>query len=219
MDEVVLDIEGVEEDGLDGPARGLRIVTDRGPIACVLHRAKDAARAVICVGGVGGGLDGPSAIYPRLGDELSARGRTVLRLAYRKPAQTEECLADVNAGIAVLTGMRLRKFALVGHSFGGEIVIRTAALCPAVRAVVAIASHRRGAIDYAPRLAPRPLLLLHGTTDTVVPDRDSREIFARAGLPKTLRLLVGADHVLSQAADEAFTLVRDWLNANFPATD
>jgi len=39
-----------------------------------------------------------------------------------------------------------------------------------------------------------PLLLLHGTRDTIVPPEMGEQIFARAGEPKTLHLIQGAGH-------------------------
>jgi uncharacterized protein len=43
-------------------------------------------------------------------------------------------------------------------------------------------------------LAPRPLLIIHGTRDSVVPTADSRANFAAAGRPKELWLVERATH-------------------------
>ena len=43
----------------------------------MLHAVEKAERAVLCVGGAGGSLDGPAMLYPRLGLEMRALGLTV----------------------------------------------------------------------------------------------------------------------------------------------
>lgn len=217
MDELTVNIVGIEPGAEIGGARAITIKTDRGTISTVLHATPPSRHVVVCVGGVGGGLDGPAMIYPRLGRELPSKGLAVFRLAYRKPGDTIECLADMMAGLGFLQSIGCTRVALVGHSFGGEIVIRAAAANPIVTAVVTIASRLQGAIDQVAEIAPRPLLLIHGDADEVLSDDCSRQLYARAGEPRTLRIIAGADHVLSQAPDEAFAIVRDWLVANFPA--
>jgi pimeloyl-ACP methyl ester carboxylesterase len=44
------------------------------------------------------------------------------------------------------------------------------------------------------RLAPRPLLLIHGTADRLVPPDEARALFERAGSPRQLELLPGIGH-------------------------
>lgn len=55
-------------------------------------------------------------------------------------------------------------------------------------------------IDHVARIAPRPLLLMHGTRDSVVPARMSERLHAAAREPKELWLIDGADHY--EAMDE-----------------
>lgn len=49
-------------------------------------------------------------------------------------------------------------------------------------------------VDDVGRIAPRPLLLLHGTADEVVLPEDADALLAAAGEPKELRLVPGAAH-------------------------
>lgn len=49
--------------------------------------------------------------------------------------------------------------------------------------------------DAVARLAPLPLLLLHGENDEVVPPHHARQLFAAAGEPKTLWLLPDTRHI------------------------
>jgi uncharacterized protein len=58
-------------------------------------------------------------------------------------------------------------------------------------------------VDDVARIAPRPLLLLHGTADDVVLPEDVDALFAAAGEPKELRLVPGAAHTETIAAGGA----------------
>ncbi len=51
------------------------------------------------------------------------------------------------------------------------------------------------AANYIARIAPIPLLLLHGTADTVVPYDHSARLFAMAGEPKNLIAVEGGGHI------------------------
>ena len=58
-------------------------------------------------------------------------------------------------------------------------------------------------IEVVDRIAPRPLLLIHGERDGLIPVTNSRLIYARAGQPKELWVLGGLDHCrgLAEACD------------------
>lgn len=47
------------------------------------------------------------------------------------------------------------------------------------------------------RLAPRPLLVIHGMQDLGIPPEEGKALFEMAGQPKELWLVPGADHVSS----------------------
>lgn len=49
--------------------------------------------------------------------------------------------------------------------------------------------------DYASKIAPRPLLILHGDRDRTIPVRMAQEIYAKALEPKRLWIVEGADHL------------------------
>lgn len=65
-------------------------------------------------------------------------------------------------------------------------------------------------------LAGRPLLVVHGEEDAVVPVRQAREVFARAGEPKELALVPGGDHQLIVGHERAAAAVLAWLAKMFP---
>lgn len=62
------------------------------------------------------------------------------------------------------------------------------------------------------KIAPRPLLLIHGTGDDVVPYGHAEKLNERAGDPKRLITLPGAGHQLRQNP-EAVSKVLEWLKA------
>ena len=51
-----------------------------------------------------------------------------------------------------------------------------------------------GAVDAVGKLAPRPLLLLHGTADEIVPPWHSEMVYTNARSPKRLYMAAGAKH-------------------------
>jgi fermentation-respiration switch protein FrsA (DUF1100 family) len=50
------------------------------------------------------------------------------------------------------------------------------------------------AIDVVDKISPRPLLLMHGTHDRAVAVWQSQALFDRAGQPKDIWILDGAEH-------------------------
>jgi alpha-beta hydrolase superfamily lysophospholipase len=67
------------------------------------------------------------------------------------------------------------------------------------------------------RIAPRPLLLLHPSVDTVTPTEQSIEMFRHAGMPTDLHLVSGIDHfIFSDDNELVLNVVRDWLAKHLP---
>jgi len=211
-DELQMRILGVEPGDEVAGARKLYLHTSRGDIPVIMHAAENASRAVLCVCGAIGGYDGPAMLYPRLGLVMPHTGFAVARMNYRQPNEFDECVLDTLAALTFLKGVGHTQAALVGHSFGGAVVINAGTLSPVVKTVVAVSSQLAGAHVVA-ELAPRPLLLIHGTADTVLPDECSRMLYERAREPKLLKLVDGADHRLSGHGEELFVLIGDWLKA------
>jgi uncharacterized protein len=67
--------------------------------------------------------------------------------------------------------------------------------------------------DVVGKIAPRPLLLLHASTDSVTPTEQSIVLFQKAGMPTDLHLVANVDHFMF-AENNALVieLVRTWLN-------
>src|ERR1700691_994504 len=213
-DELNLRIIGVEPGREPGNeiagVRHLKLRTTRGDIPIIIHAADPPGRAVLCISGALGGFDGPGMLYLRLGQELPPLGITVARLNYRMPNELGECVLDTMAGLTCLHAMQYERAALVGHSFGGAVAINAGTLAPMVTTVIAVSSQLFGAHVVA-ELAPRPLLLLHGTADTILPHQCSERIYDRAQDPRTLKLFPGVGHRFNEAPDELLDTVRDWL--------
>ena len=190
----------------------MQLGTDRGPVECRHYAVERAAEAAIFVGGVGGGWDSPAReLYARLAEALVAEGIASLRVRFRHPTVLDEAVFDVLAGARYLERLGVRSLALVGHSFGGAVVIRAGARTDAARTVVALATQAFGA-EPAAELSPRcSLLVVHGTDDRVLRPVNAELVHELAREPKRLVVLTGAGHGLDESADEVLRLVRDWL--------
>jgi uncharacterized protein len=66
--------------------------------------------------------------------------------------------------------------------------------------------------DVVGGIAPRPLLLLHASTDSVTPTEQSIALFQKAGMPTDLHLVADVDHFMFAEDNEMVTdIVRTWL--------
>jgi pimeloyl-ACP methyl ester carboxylesterase len=179
-----------------------------------------AGRGAVFVGGAGGGFDTPVKgwLYPRLCEGLRDEGIAGLRDRYHHPNDLAECVLDVLAGISFLQADHVASVALVGHSFGGAVAIRAAALSPEVRTCVALSSQTHGA-GPASSLGPRcSLLLAHGLADEILPPECSRQIYRTAREPKRLVLKENVRHGLNEWADELPGLLSQWIQTELTAT-
>ncbi len=60
-------------------------------------------------------------------------------------------------------------------------------------------------------IAPRPLLVVHGSNDNVVPPEEASIIYSAALNPKELIMVKGADHQFSSHYSEIWEIFLDWL--------
>jgi alpha/beta superfamily hydrolase len=195
---------------LDDNTTDVVLRTSRGDIRCIMHPA-DGEATVIWVCGAFGGLDGPSfGIFKDLSEELVMEGITSLRLDYRVPGYLPQCVPDVLMGIHFLSQDGAKNIGLVGHSFGGAVVIQAGVLSTQVKTVVGLSSQTYGANPVG-RLSPKPLLLVHGERDQNLPADCSRQIYQWAGEPKELVIYQDNGHFLRECHDELHNLLKDWL--------
>jgi pimeloyl-ACP methyl ester carboxylesterase len=176
----------------------MEVITADGVIACIRH-GLDAGEdtAILYLGGALGGFSGPAGgLYHALGRELGG-----VRIHYRKPGRMEDCLMDVLLVQHLLARRGVERTVLIGHSFGGAVAIGAGVLLgPGTVAVAALSTQVPGT-EQVERLAGRPLLLVHGDADGVLPDMCSRNVFARAEEPKELVILPGEGHLLEKDPD------------------
>jgi dienelactone hydrolase len=181
-----------------------------GHVQCEFFKA-DSDKGVIYMHGVGGGTHGPSNIYHPLAEDLLKSGISSLLIHCRYDSDLDECIADVLACIDYLDKkFNINKIGLIGWSFGGAVVLSAAAADRRVKTVVTVASQSYGTKDVS-QIAPRPILLIHGTGDKTLSFECSVDIADRASQPKKLMLFPGADHGISQNKGEMYQLVREWF--------
>ncbi|MBW3558755.1 MAG: lysophospholipase [Proteobacteria bacterium] len=181
-----------------------------GPVFGRLQPAQGEA-AVLWVFGSGGGLGGPAGgLYTRLGKQLCGEGVASLELDYRRPGVLRDCVLDLLVGAAWLETEGKARLILVGHSFGGAVVITAAAASPAVIAVAALSSQTAGTQPVAD-LAPRPVIFIHGEADEILPARCSQDLHARAGEPKDLILYPNCRHGLDACRQDLDRDLLAWL--------
>ncbi|PWC33108.1 dienelactone hydrolase family protein [Azospirillum sp. TSO35-2] len=191
----------------------LSLETDRGPIEARYYPAAGANLAALWVGGVGGGFDTPArGLYPRLCADLTTDGVASLRLRFRDPRDLEEAVYDVLCGLSFLGRQGIHHVALIGHSFGGAVVIQAAASNRgAVCTVITLATQGYGTEPVHDLSCP--ILLIHGEADEILPPSCSIHVHRKAHDPKKLVLVPGTGHALDEAAEAVCREVRDWLGA------
>ena len=207
---------------------GYRIVrlaiseTKNNVVECRYYKAEftDSKAAVIYVGGVGGGWDSPAKeLYPRLSQKLAKDdGINSLRILFRYSTDLEESIVDVLAGIEFLTRKEgITSIALVGHSFGGAVVISAASIASEniVKAIVTLATQSYGTEGVSIlKEGNCSILLIHGNNDKVLSPYCSHYVYNNAHEPKELVLYDNASHGLDEVADKIFQKVYEWLLKN-----
>ncbi len=188
-----------------------KLVTDCGITNSRYYRKGNEKRGVIYVGGVGGGFDTPAkGLYPRLCNDMLPEGICGLRIQFRNPANLIESVFDVMTGIAFLRRSRVESIGLVGHSFGGAVVIQAGARSDVANTIVTLSTQSYGTAEVA-NFQGKYLLLIHGVLDEVLPPSSSQLVYQLAPEPKKLVFVEKAHHVLDEAADEVYRLVFNWI--------
>jgi len=178
----------------------------------IIHFASiPSPNAVIMVSGPGGGVFGPSGIYPILAKKLAFTANiTALVLDYRVPNKLDACRDDVEAAISHLVeNHKISNIALIGWSFGGAVVIHVGAVNSYVKAVSTIACQTVGT-DLVGTLAPKPLMLFHGTSDNIISNKCSRILYQRANDPKAIVLYPNDDHALTANSKNLTEKLIEW---------
>ena len=191
-----------------------------GPIDAMWRAPEGVSRgSVLCVGGFDGGFEGPAnGIFAALADFLPRIGIGVLRLDFRiktSPGPIDAGTDDVLAGLEWLAEQGAAPVALIGHSYGGAIVIRAGARSEHAGSVAALSTQTAGIeLEDLERLPPRALLLVHGAADWRLPARLSEWVYSQALEPKALHILPEATHSLRQRRDELWEILTEWVEAS-----
>ncbi len=200
------------------PYELVKLNTQRGEIVCRYYSSNThnpASVAVVYVTGVGGGWGTPAiGLYPRLCCSLARIGIDGLRVRYRHPTDLLESVFDTLAGIAFLREEhRIKAIGLVGHSFGGAVVIQAAVQASdMVSTLVTLATQSYGAAPAISKLKQgTSALMIHGSDDKVLPAYCSEEVYQKAHDPKQIVLCEGAGHGLDEVSEEVYELVYGWL--------
>jgi len=64
-------------------------------------------------------------------------------------------------------------------------------------------------------ISPRPILIVAGSADDVVPVQEARELFENTKDPRSLYVLGGADHTFSKHEAEVIPITASWLQGAF----
>lgn len=194
-----------------GGVEHLKLNTDGGSLAARFHPGIPGDSAVLWLSGAGGGLEGPArGMYPRLARQLTGSGISSLRLDYRRPGNLISCVLDALVGLEYLAARKPSRCVVAGHSFGGAVAITAGAADRQTAAVAALSSQTYGT-DSVDSLSPRPVLVLHGSADTVLPESCARSIYGRARQPKSLLLYAGCGHGLDECIEEVDRNLTAWI--------
>jgi hypothetical protein len=171
--------------------------------------------AAILLSGAGGGVVGPSSIYLSLADKLASLKQPVpaLRLDYRYPARNQHCVRDVLAAMKELEeSYQIKNFVLVGWSFGGAPVFTVGGQDKRVLGCATVAS-QTAETEGIRSLAPRSLLLLHGTGDRTLTSSCSERLYTMYGSngDRVLKMFDGDDHALTRNSLEAEQLIGGFI--------
>lgn len=205
----------VAEHAVSDTLRHVEVYTMEGLLTLLWHGADTAERVLLTCGGGMGGLLGPAgSTYAVLGERLwTEHGIATVRVGYRKPNHLPRCVHDVAAAADLASRHGARRFVVLGHSFGGAVAIQAGiVLGEHCAGVVTLATQSAGCEEAA--LLRAPLLLVHGTHDSILPPETSSVVQALAGHGEVV-ILDGEDHLLSGVADELTTRLLDWIPARF----
>ncbi|MDQ4101502.1 MAG: lysophospholipase [Thermoproteota archaeon] len=197
----------------------IKIDTERGQVHFRYYSSPSpehpASVAVVYVTGVGGDWGTPAVrLYPRLCGSLSRMGIDGLCVRYRNPIDLFESVFDTLTGIAFLKEKHnKRAIGLVGHSFGGAVVVQAAVRASdIVSTIVTLATQSYGAVECISKLKQGvSTLCIHGTHDKVLPVYCSQQVYRNAHEPKKIILYKGAGHELDEVSEEVYDQIHFWL--------
>jgi alpha/beta superfamily hydrolase len=183
-----LDLHAVDHERTVRGIEQLLLHTDEGTIPARFHPAEEGDTAAVWLTSLEGGFEGPGhGMFRRVAERLPHDGISSLRIDYRQPGDWKGCVQDALLGVEYLAVRKPTRVVLVGHGFGAAVAIAAGVDSPNVAGVAALSCQLAGTERIAD-LSPRPLLLMHGSKETTVPEELARRIFERASQPKHLQI-------------------------------
>lgn len=209
IETIILDVERDQKDSYEF----VQIETSRGKVECAYYRAEGTDKGVIMVTGVTGGFDTPAdSLYPRLSADLKGIGISSLRIKFRNPKDLSEALIDVLVGMEFLKSENVGIFGLIGHSFGGAVVVQAAFNNKSVKTIVLLSTQGYGIapISFLPK--DTSVFLIHGEEDEIISPDVSVQAYDLAHEPKRIEIYdAKAGHKLDNVADEVYVEIKDWI--------
>lgn len=189
------------------------IQTNHGDIEAVLVPVQGRTACVIFIGD-----EGAQGVYRQLSEALAEEcGISSLRLRPRVAGEFTEGLLDTIAACSFLKGIGAETAVVVGHSYAGAIAVRAGTISPFIRAVVAIAPQRYG--TQGVEEMHKPLLLIHGANDDVLPPLASDDVYQRANQPKEMVIIEDTGHSFEGEGPRLYQLIDDFIRKHLVDVD
>lgn len=199
--------------------RATEIYTMEGMLGLLWHGPPDAERLVVaCPGGMGGYLGPGTGLYPALARRLAADGIATVIVDYRSPSHLEPSVLDAIVAVDLAAQSGAGRVIALGHSFGGAVAVNVGLALPGAVVGVCTLSTQSGGCEAAAGLAPRPLLLLHGEHDEILPAETSETVRDLAGGHGEVEILPGEGHGLVGCSDALVERVGRWVTEVFDGT-
>lgn len=189
----------------------ITISTPRGSV-CGKWRPSSVTRAAaILIPDAPCASEGPFHLFDELAARIQRAGVSVLQLEQCSEMFDERLMCLLSA-LTALRRQGVQHMALIGWHSGAALALAAGSASEAVTGVAALAPDDT-VVELVTEIAPRRLLLMHGTADSVAPTSTSRMLFVRAGEPKELVIYPGERHDFSVFHDEALDKLTNWTRS------
>ncbi|MFC2022829.1 alpha/beta hydrolase [Chloroflexota bacterium] len=171
-----------------------------------------------------GGSMSANVIF-KICEALSQRGIVALRFNFRGVGMSSGTFGngiaeqdDARAALAVVMAapnIDTTRLGLAGYSFGGGIAVPVAAQESKVKLLALIAPALTDSANQLLKAYPRPVFLIIGENDTMIPSELVRQHLSNNAGPRYGEILPGADHFWQGYDVQAAEKVADFFSAGF----
>lgn len=201
-----------------GRFRPTLLDTANGVIETRYYETTKGAPCILWLGDAAGGFDSPAVdLFDTLAEQFQDQGVSSLRLQYRRPSDRVENVLDALVASFMIQSVEVPRFVAVGYGLGATAAVETARQFPTCAGVALLAP--TGIRKEAAKGLARPLLVLHGTGDTVAHTQDSRDMLAQADEPKRIVYYPGAGHDFASVKAEVAAELSSWLTRQLGVGD